>query len=1461
MKVLRGIVNGLKWFLGNLSWALVRLTYLTYLLIFRSFLYVMTLLLFTYFYLNSSYFLDVLHPILADVLPGAITIEELQYGPVPSQVRIVGVSIDDPNGIEVIEAKRVFATVDLVRFGVWASRNSAIALGLQGAGKEMTPLQLHISSVLVGDFRVLLDFKSDEHLTLVNAFVSRKVDPDDKDDPNAPSPRIFIGNARGENGKVELNFKHMDMLLNSVGFMGGDVIIHHGSADVFVDELSLEKGWMRLAEEISPIPGEAVDMDLKKIKLVDYALEGDEFMLSEFVGKVGEMDLRLEGHLSWWESEGIRFWTDADVQLPASDAIIRRLLGNWLEGSVTLSVSGGGDFYSPKVTYEMESPRLSISGVELVELQTAGELQVSEEKGVELSVKGLESKFGGGRISIQDAEWGLQSGDFSGKVFFEKMTGSGILKSVGVSLDNPYLPEEVTGMLGVDGSLNDQGFQVRMETQEDPLRTRFNQDFMGAFSSFSLDGAVGVGWADGKLSLSAEQCVSRFRGAQVYLDGKWVSGGVGWDGAIELNSLDLDTLSGFAGTSLSGKLSLAKTQVKGEFPSLSPARLRVEGLAIGDVELGQVTSQVSMQGGTVELTHSLVDWKDSFLRFTGELSLFDPETFELNETLAFRLKEVRGERIHLARFVGPGLSGKADLRNGVLKGDLAHLTESLKGTVDVQVMSLLELSEGLVREAGGHLAFRSDSVRLTNGHAMLTSGEYLDFPEVHWNWKRKTLEGDVVIPELELASNPLLQNSGFSGRVRGGVHFTLGPRWSALSGEIEAQDLMGAGLVIGDGGLVLTSTGKGTMALEASNFFYDGKLMPESRLVLGAYGKPRELHIEALFRDLEVVKLFPDLSSLGGDLRFDGKTHLGYYPRRARRSPVAFGIEVDKNGLRGTLNHGSIPVTTRLPASLEYLGDGRWSIEQLTLQSEDRSLELCGTMDMTRGNDMFLRAVTPLDLFGLEKELVSVLEGSVVTAADENLRRLYPTNCFSSESPLEGEVPGYLHVGGTVQAPVIEGTLSLSGLRVRPRGKSIDLRVDHGLVSMQAVRERRGLAQRITFPEPIVGRLGGGQLRLSGDALLRNWQFQESALALELVDVSYSISPELRVRVNADAVLAGETRKGSSNPLTLKGGIDLLEGGYVPKSDGLEEVTDRFDGSEDEGTFSADFMSLGDTVLDMDLRGANFGVRAALPVGETDMELRLDTKIRGTLSDSQVIGRVEALSGGTIRNGVINRQFEVVKATADFDGNPYQPSIQAEVQTEVTFQDSAGLDPFGGSDQVMSTFNSSGPEDKTVVIRALIEGRADFSAPGKELENFELSLTSDSGSYGQVELVPLLVSGVPPGSKGGATTESGASVPIIANDVENLLTSSLLGAFVDRLSLGVSLDGGVDWGLRKLVGENLTLEVRGQQYTEGQSVRPQFDLRLTDRLSLQGAMKYYQYGADNGEQVYETKLRYRIPLN
>jgi len=180
----------------------------------------------------------------------------------------------------------------------------------------------------------------------------------------------------------------------------------------------------------------------------------------------------------------------------------------------------------------------------------------------------------------------------------------------------------------------------------------------------------------------------------------------------------------------------------------------------------------------------------------------------------------------------------------------------------------------------------------------------------------------------------------------------------------------------------------------------------------------------------------------------------------------------------------------------------------------------------------------------------------------------------------------------------------------------------------------------------------------------------------------------------------------------------------------------------------------------------------------------------------------------------------------------------------------------------LNTFSGARPEEKTVVIRASIDGEANFDAVGREFEDMQLGLTSDSGAYGQAELIPLLVSGVPPGQGTDFTAfESGAQVPILVTEMSNLLTGTLLGAFVDDVSLGLRVEGGVDWGLKKSLGESLVFEVRGTQDATGQRVTPTFELKLSDRLSLEGSLRYFQDGTEGGDQIYETKLRYRIPLD
>ena len=60
-------------------------------------------------------------------------------------------------------------------------------------------------------------------------------------------------------------------------------------------------------------------------------------------------------------------------------------------------------------------------------------------------------------------------------------------------------------------------------------------------------------------------------------------------------------------------------------------------------------------------------------------------------------------------------------------------------------------------------------------------------------------------------------------------------------------------------------------------------------------------------------------------------------------------------------------MTTTIPATLSYVGEGKWEIDDVTLLSDERELEVCGVLNTKGNNDLYIRAITPLDLFGLRK--------------------------------------------------------------------------------------------------------------------------------------------------------------------------------------------------------------------------------------------------------------------------------------------------------------------------------------------------------------------------------------------------------------------------------------------------------------------------------------------------------------
>ena len=427
-----------------------------------------------------------------------------------------------------------------------------------------------------------MDFKS-APWTLVDAFVPPE--EDEKEPPPSQSeleamPRIMIRNATGISGRVDLIFEHMNMRLRDVDFREGDVFVLEGRADVFVEELDVPKGWMRLTGPASPVADEAVEVSLRETEIRGYAMEKDEFILGEFHTRVGDSALSLEGQLSWWDTEGVRFWTDAQVRLAKNDPVFERLLGGQLRGESEFVFSGGGEFLNPSLEVEVSSPELSIAGVQFENLTAGGILAFLPTGGIGAQLNALEADFGGGRVGLQDGQINTADGTFEVTASLNGLSGMQTLEDVGVAAETPYLPTELTGGLQVDGTWKDGLHPI--DTLAEPFQIRLDDAQMGAFNTFSLMGALRLAGRTWPFALVWMR-VSSARGARLLATGLWDSR-EGWNGQVAVDGLT-DTLSEFA-CSVGGQIVALTATVTGRIPNLARTRLRIEGARIDAVDLG-----------------------------------------------------------------------------------------------------------------------------------------------------------------------------------------------------------------------------------------------------------------------------------------------------------------------------------------------------------------------------------------------------------------------------------------------------------------------------------------------------------------------------------------------------------------------------------------------------------------------------------------------------------------------------------------------------------------------------------------------------------------------------------------------------------------------------------------------------------------------------------------------------------
>lgn len=1470
---------------GALAWAAVRVVGLVYLVIARSFLWVTTLALIIYFAVNTSWFRHAIVEVIAAEIPGRIDMDGIQWGPLPWQARVVGVNITEPGGSTVISADAVYGEVEVVALLRWLVRSVA-AGGL--------PVELTVSGADIRGFEVVLDMREQADPLLVYAF-------DDGTPSTGPSrpARVVVKNGNGTGGVVRILLPGLEQRYEGIDFRGAGVDIGPPQGlRLHSPALILERGLARFDAPLNPVADRPWEVRTGRGVVEEWLWQKSEDGFS-----VEGVDLALErgrlvvnGRMAFPSGGPIRYEATARLDLegsPAGHPLLDALLDDAVRGPLSIWARGQGTFDAVAAQAQLASPSLDVLGLPVSGVRVEGALEPGP-AGPVVRLASAEASAVGGHVLLDDVTFDTGAMTVEGDVRLAGVSPWELLTSPPIAMDPDgldLLRARLTGGLRVRADLprgaapaaTPRALSLHAEVLDRPFALAFEVPPAGLplAERFTVEGELGVSVDGPSVTLGASHLVVQSGGDEARLDGTLTLPGLAIDATVDLTVPDVEAFLLPLGTSgVTGEVTVGGARVQGTLlaPEVTGAQVVGRDIRAADLELGRVAGTVELVGGEVRLTAGKASTELGALSLDGSFRLFDADLLHLHPRMPFKVDRLRAESVPLARLI-PGRSGTLRLTGVRASGELADPLGTLdaRGTVLVtdiaSAVQPVDRLEGEVRVARGKVS--ADAVTVA-----LPGGERLHGSDLHWDPRTGALRGNVRTDGVTLDRLGAIRHAKvpLGGVVRGSLRFEGRPGALEVEGGVEVDGFRYDTLAFGDAALRLRTDEQGTVRIAADRFFHGWELLDDTGLTLGRHSIPSFLVASVRFTDQDLFDIFPGARLPWLRNRMSGKAQM------------ALDLDGGGFGLDFSFEDGGIvaevdaigqtfPVRSRGEAFAMLTGEGDVWIQELQLDTGLGPVEACGTFSPTGGQDLTLRAAASVSAIDAWKETFSVLEGRVVTARDSEVEARWGRGCLppmALHPALEG-VDGAVHVMGPLDALAFEGTLQLDGARARLRSLASEAALDPGaLLELRTAREREETRPsrpvrvadqvlRTRSGAPITASYDEGRLALDGRMRLVAWAPESLDLQVSGVDIDYAFPQEYRVKLTPRVAFEGRALSDAkARRMKATGDVAIVEGSYHAGSTLGSSLIRSATGARRIVAYSKSLVEsvpwLGPLALDLQLKGESFALRMKLPFGETDMELRMDVAVRGTLAEPEVFGHVDVLPGGRITKTVFGRDFEVTKAGFDLSGRPSRFAVDAELRTEVTFREERGGDSLRGKAELASVSGGALPEEKTVVVRTRVKGIVDMEDKGRELAGVELTLDSDSGGYDRSELMYLLVTGAP--SRGQLDeAESTATINVLTGELADILAKTLLGAFVDAVSLGVTVTGGFDWSLEKSLGKNLKFSVRGIQDDTGQRVQPNFRFQITDELSLEGSLRFEQGTEARSGQAYETKLRYRIPLD
>ncbi|MBI5847401.1 MAG: translocation/assembly module TamB [Nitrospirae bacterium] len=333
--------------------------------------------------------------------------------------------------------------------------------------------------------------------------------------------------------------------------------------------------------------------------------------------------------------------------------------------------------------------------------------------------------------------------------------------------------------------------------------------------------------------------------------------------------------------------------------------------------------------------------------------------------------------------------------------------------------------------------------------------------------------------------------------------------------------------------------------------------------------------------------------------------------------------------LHGTRNHIAGAALIR-HVVLSMYGYSFTNEEEISLDLKDRALSL-GKMALRSGSTVF-RAGGSID-FGRSYNIS--VEGSSA---------LSPFKSFSTRlGVLRGDAVFVIGVNGDWENPKVNGGISLAngsiGLKDYPSYRITDLKgylyMDNDRVVLQDLR----------------GKLGGGDLDLSGVLYLKKFAFSRFYVEAKMNNITSIISPEFSVNFGGSLLY-----KGTPLAQIVSGNIDINRARYKERVEWKSWLLQ----AKKAEKIRTDIASYEKANLNIKITGKdNISIdnNVARAVVSSDMVLR------GTLNRPVLFGRLETKDGTVYFR---NNEFKILHASTDFaDPNRLNPVIAIAAETTV----------------------------------------------------------------------------------------------------------------------------------------------------------------------------------------------------